>query len=108
MNFIEIATEFKNGSSGTDVFKKFSKDVFSLLETEGENGGMYFVVATAAKNYYLNFEDQAVGEEFTIESKNIITDFNDRIIFALTSSPEIKLKVTSELASNYHWHTDKF
>jgi len=108
MNFNEIANEFKNGSSGADVFKKFSKDTFSLLKTEEENGGMYFIVATAARNYYLNFEDQAVSEKFTIESKNLIAGFIDRITFALVSSPEIKLKVTSELASNYHWHTDKF
>ncbi|VTU42681.1 hypothetical protein [Variovorax sp. RA8] len=108
MDFKDIAQRFERAESGTDAFKAFYKEAFQLMKTDPENASLYFVVGIAAQSYVRTYEDQGVAAEFADRAKATLVGFNAKLIEALASEPAMRLKLLSEVATDYEWHVADF
>lgn len=108
MNFKDIAQRFIDAPSGTDTFKAFYKSAFELMKSDIDNAGLYFVVGVAAQSFVRSYEDQGLAAEFVDGSKAILVGMNDKVIQALASDPEVRLRLLGEVANEYEWQVTTF
>lgn len=108
MTFQEITQRFAQSESGSDSFKKFSRDAFELMKQDTVNAGLYFVVGIAAQTYVIKYEDQAVAPEFADRIKATLEGFNRRLLAALALAPAERLRVLGEVAVDYEWNESAF
>ena len=80
MTFDEIKERFAGAGTGTDAFRGLYNETFELMNADKENAAVYFLIGVAV----------------------------DKIAFALHQPAEDKIKIASEVASEYHWKVTSF
>ena len=108
MDFKQIAARFEHAESGTDAFKAFYKDAFELMKADPDNAGLYFVVAVAGHSYVRAYEDQGVTPEFADAAKATLAGLNAKLLRALASDPQERLRLLGEVANEYEWNVSGF
>lgn len=108
MEFMDIALRFERSESGTDSFKAFYKDAFELMKLDPDNAGLYFIVGVAGQSYVRTYEDQGVTAEFADAAKATLVGFNAKVVQALASAPDIRLRLLGEVATDYEWNVHSF
>lgn len=99
-NAIEI---FEKSESGTDSFKSLYRSLLQLMQSDPSDAGAYYVLATAAHNYVLRYEDQAVEVETADQAKAALLELCKRYASALHGSAEDRLSALSSIAMDYEW-----
>ncbi|STV85514.1 Uncharacterised protein [Klebsiella michiganensis] len=108
MTFDEIKERFAGAGTGTDAFRGLYNETFELMNADKENAAVYFLIGVAARSYVLRYDDQAVDPNFAEQSKQTMSALVDKIAFALHQPAEDKIKIASEVASEYHWESHQF
>lgn len=108
MNFKELATKFEASAAGTDAFKSLYLGAFAEMKADPKHAALYFIIGIAAQAYVRQYEDQAVSHELAQRAKLTLQGFNDKVLTALTASPEVALQLISEVASHYQLNTSDF
>jgi hypothetical protein len=108
MTFQEIATRFAQSESGTDSFKNLYRDAFNLMKVDPENAALYFIVGNAARAYVRAYEDQGVTPEFANRAKGTLEGFTAKVVEALAADPVRRLRLASEIATQYEWEIHDF
>ncbi len=108
MNFSHIAQQFSQAEPGTDAFKNLSNQSFLLMQQDTAHASLYFIIAMIAKAYVSRYEDQAVAQELALSAKSTVQEFNTKVVQALHSSSEDKLRLLNEIAIAYQFHNDRF
>ena len=108
MTFDEIKERFAGAGTGTDAFRGLYNETFELMNADKENAAVYFLIGVEARSYVLRYDDQAVDPNFAEQSKQTMSALVDKIAFALHQPAEDKMKIASEVASEYHWKVTSF
>lgn len=108
MTFEAIKERFALAGTGTDAFRELYNGLFELMNTDKDNAVAYFLLGVAARSYVLRYDDQAVDPDFAEQSKQTMSTFVEKIAFALRQPAIEKMKIVSEVASDYHWKVSNF
>ncbi|MCC8378165.1 MULTISPECIES: hypothetical protein [Xenorhabdus] len=108
MIFDEIKDRFASAGIGTDAFRELYRETFDLMNEDKDNAVIYFLVGVAARSYVLRYDDQEVDPDFAEQSKILMEGFVEKIALSLKQSFEKRIKIASEVASDYHWKTSSF
>ncbi|MDB5890019.1 MAG: hypothetical protein JWP47_850 [Polaromonas sp.] len=108
MTFDDAADRFQKSESGTDSFKLLYKAAFDLMIQDPAHAAFYFVIGVAAHNYVMQYADQGVTPEFANKARGILIAFNNKISQALTSSPDVALRLLGEVSSDYQFNVREF
>lgn len=108
MNFIDVVEDFRRSESGTDSFKILYRDLLKLMQIDPTNAAAYYILSTAAHNYVLYYEDQAVEPETADAAKISLLDFCDRFAEACKGSAEEKFSEISLISNEYEWKITSF
>lgn len=108
MNFQDAAERFERTESGTDSFKNLSKAAFDQMKSDPDNAGLYFLIGTAARAYVRCYEDQGVAPEFADRAKATLVAYNTKIVQALASDANTRVRLLGEVAIDYEWNLPDF
>lgn len=108
MSFQDVAERFERAESGTDSFKTLFKEAFQLMTSDPDNAGLYFVIGIAAQAYVRRYEDQGVTPEFADRAKATLAGYTAKIVQALASDAQTRLRLLGEVAIDYEWHMPDF
>lgn len=108
ISFPEVARIFEQRESGSDSFKFLFKSAVDLIKSDSEHAVFYFTIYAAAHNYVQSYEDQGVAPEFSEMAKRALVGLNSKVVLALSSSPEIALKLLNEVAYEYQINIHDF
>ncbi len=108
MTFQDTTAQFEKSAGGTDDFKRLYKESFQLMKNDVDNAALYFVVGVAAHAYVIQYEDQAVTQEFAENAKATLAGFCQKICRALAADPATRLRLLGEVASDYQFRVTGF
>ena len=108
MTFDDQAGRFAAAESGTDSFKLLYKAAFGLMTEQPAHAAFFFVIGVAAHSYVLQYDDQGVSPEFADKAKAVMVGFNEKIAKALSSAPDVAVKLLGEVSSDYQFKVHEF
>ncbi len=108
MTYQNAIDAFERSESGTDSFKNLYRSLLQLMKADPADAAAYYILATAAHNYVLRYEDQALEAETADGAKASLLDLCKRFAKASKGSAEDKLSALSSIASDYEWRVVSF
>lgn len=108
MNFQSVAQQFEQGESGTDSFKLMYRNLQKLMQADPANAAAYFIIGSAAHNYVLRYEDQAVDPEVADAAQSTLVDYCDRLLRVWDSVEQDKYLALSWVANHYEWNVTNY
>ncbi|MGO3741206.1 hypothetical protein [Kerstersia sp.] len=108
MTYLETVNVFEREESGTDAFKNLHRSLLNLMKSDPAHAAAYYIIGTAAHNYVMRYEDQAVEPETADKAKQALLGFCKKFAAVLNASGEEKLAAISAIANDYEWKIANF
>lgn len=108
MDFKTIAKDFFEASIGTDSFRELYNNCFNLMKVDKDNALVYHLIGSMARSYVLTYDDQPVKPESAIKSKALLEHYNSKVVLALESESDVRLRVLGEIAIEYQFDIHNF
>jgi len=94
---------FNDSSAGSvDLFRP------SLMQSDPADAAACYIIASAAHNYVLRYEDQAIDAQVADSAKAILTELCKRYAASVGRSAEERLAALNSIARDYEWGVANF
>lgn len=108
MSYLNVIEAFEKGESGTDSFKSLYKSLLKLMQTDPSHAAACYIIASAAHNYVLRYEDQAIDVQVADAAKAVLTELCQRYAATIDRPAEERIAALNSIARDYEWGVANF